>query len=210
MKYVDEFRDRDAAQTISEALQRLTTRPWTLMEVCGGQTHSIVKHGIDRLQAARLINADLRYRQMYNALFGPLPVIPVTPLAASPLGNEQQQINWNGLSSAQQNEVSRVFANLGKAIAAYERKLMPGATRFDGYARSIAAGSEFDRGEFLSSNELAGLRLFIGKAQCVSCHNGPLFTNHEFHNTGVLSIARQLPSMGRYEGIRTARSDPGG
>jgi len=49
MKYVDEFRDRDAAQTISEALQRLTTRPWTLMEVCGGQTHSIVKHGIDRL-----------------------------------------------------------------------------------------------------------------------------------------------------------------
>ena len=167
-----------------------------------------IEHGIDRLQVARLIDSDSSYRQMYNALFGALPVIPATPLAASPLGDEREQINWNSLSGAQQNEVSRVFANLGKAIAAYERKLMPGAARFDAYARSIAASSELDQGDILSSNELAGLRLFIGKAQCVSCHNGPLFTNHEFHNTGVLSIAGQLPSMGRYDGIRTARSDP--
>ncbi len=49
MKYVDEFRDRDAAKKISDALHRITTREWTLMEVCGGQTHSIVKHGIDHL-----------------------------------------------------------------------------------------------------------------------------------------------------------------
>ena len=167
-----------------------------------------IEHDIDRLQVARLIDSDSDYRQMYNALFGALPVIPATPLAAYPLGDEQQQINWNSLSSAQQNAVSGIFANLGKSIAAYERKLMPGATRFDEYVGSIAASSELDQGELLSSVELAGLRLFIGKAQCVSCHNGPLFTNHEFHNTGVLSIAGQLPSMGRYDGIRTARSDP--
>ncbi len=49
MKFVDEYRDGEAARQLSRALKRLTTRPWTLMEVCGGQTHSIVKFGVDEL-----------------------------------------------------------------------------------------------------------------------------------------------------------------
>jgi hydrogenase expression/formation protein HypD len=49
MKYVDEYRDPEAAQGFATALRRITTRPWTLMEVCGGQTHAIVRFGIDEL-----------------------------------------------------------------------------------------------------------------------------------------------------------------
>ena len=49
MKYVDEYRDPVAAQQFAEAITRTVTRPWTLMEICGGQTHSIVKYGIDEL-----------------------------------------------------------------------------------------------------------------------------------------------------------------
>jgi hydrogenase expression/formation protein HypD len=49
MKYVDEFRDPAAARRIADAIASLTTRPWTLMEICGGQTHSIVRHGIDHM-----------------------------------------------------------------------------------------------------------------------------------------------------------------
>ena len=49
MKYLEEYRDGRVAAKIVAELRRVTTRPWTLMEVCGGQTHSIVKHGIDRL-----------------------------------------------------------------------------------------------------------------------------------------------------------------
>src|SRR6267143_5293252 len=49
MKYLDEYRDGRVAAKIVAEIRRVTTRPWTLMEVCGGQTHSIVKHGIDRL-----------------------------------------------------------------------------------------------------------------------------------------------------------------
>jgi hydrogenase expression/formation protein HypD len=49
LKYIDEYRDADAARRYSEALHRITSRPWTIMEVCGGQTHSIVKFGIDEL-----------------------------------------------------------------------------------------------------------------------------------------------------------------
>ena len=49
MKYIDEFRDPDVARGWAEAIHRVTTRPWTLMEVCGGQTHAIVRFGIDTL-----------------------------------------------------------------------------------------------------------------------------------------------------------------
>jgi hydrogenase expression/formation protein HypD len=49
MKYVDEYRDAEAARKLAEAIARAVTRPWTIMEVCGGQTHTIVKYGIDRV-----------------------------------------------------------------------------------------------------------------------------------------------------------------
>ena len=49
MKYVDEYRDREVAQRLLAEIHSAVTRPWVIMEVCGGQTHSIVRHGIDRL-----------------------------------------------------------------------------------------------------------------------------------------------------------------
>jgi hydrogenase expression/formation protein HypD len=49
MKYLDEYRDAEAARRYAEAIRGLVTRPWSLMEVCGGQTHAIVRFGIDEL-----------------------------------------------------------------------------------------------------------------------------------------------------------------
>ena len=49
MKYLDEFRDPVAARTLVEQIKRRSTRTWTIMEVCGGQTHSIIRNGIDQL-----------------------------------------------------------------------------------------------------------------------------------------------------------------
>ena len=49
MKHLDEYRNADHARRFAEEIHRVTTRPWTLMEICGGQTHAIVKFGIDHL-----------------------------------------------------------------------------------------------------------------------------------------------------------------
>src|SRR6202451_3082567 len=49
MKYLDEYRDAASARKLADAIAQTVTRPWTLMEVCGGQTHTIVKYGIDRI-----------------------------------------------------------------------------------------------------------------------------------------------------------------
>src|SRR6266542_2920786 len=49
MKFVDEYRNAPAAERYARAIARIATRPWTIMEVCGGQTHAIVKFGVDEL-----------------------------------------------------------------------------------------------------------------------------------------------------------------
>jgi hydrogenase expression/formation protein HypD len=49
MKYLDEYRDAKACRKLADAIAKTATRPWTIMEVCGGQTHTIVKYGIDRV-----------------------------------------------------------------------------------------------------------------------------------------------------------------
>lgn len=54
MKYLDEYRDSAGAQALAAAIARTVTRPWTIMEVCGGQTHTIVKYGIDRILPAEV------------------------------------------------------------------------------------------------------------------------------------------------------------
>ena len=146
---------------------------------------SPVEHGGNRLQFVELLVSDAQYRSEYAALFDELPELP-----------------------AQDPAITEVFVNMGKAIAAYERLLVPGASRFDRYVQALLADDERQFEAMLSDDELAGLRLFIGDAQCINCHNGPLFTNNEFHNTAVLPARGKLPSMGRVAAVRETRADP--
>ena len=161
----------------------------------------------NRLEIARLVASDENYRQRYEAIFGKLPIVPALPITASPRGNKDQREAWESLGNSQQAQVTKIFSNIGKSLAAYQRKLIPGNSRFDTYIDELDQRG-LKSSPIMSTEELAGLSLFIGKAGCVSCHNGPLLTNHEFHNTGILTVSGQLPSMGRYDGIRLAREDP--
>ena len=49
MKYLSEFRNGEVAQRMSAEIRRITTRQWKIMEICGGQTHSILRNGIDQM-----------------------------------------------------------------------------------------------------------------------------------------------------------------
>lgn len=69
MKFQDEYRDPAAAQRLRRAIDRAATRPWTIMEVCGGQTHTIVKYGIDELLPSHI-----------ELVHGPGCPVCVTPL----------------------------------------------------------------------------------------------------------------------------------
>lgn len=169
-----------------------------------------LEHGSTRMQLVHLVAQDSDYRMQYEKLFGPLANFsdPLRfPAAAGPIDDKTLNSNWHSMSNGDREAVTRVFVNIGKAIAAYERLLVPGASRFDQYVEALIADNNA-KTDMLSPDELAGLKLFIGEAQCINCHNGPLFTNHEFHNTGVLSGPGTLPSMGRVEGLRELLKDP--
>lgn len=142
------------------------------------------EHGGDRAQIVQLIGTDPLYRATYESLFGDFP---------DPSDHES---------------VNRVFANIGKSIAAYERLLMPGPSRFDAYVAIVTEAEQAAGQSILTDDEVMGLRLFIGEAACTQCHNGPLFTNHEFHNTGVISFPGEVPDKGRVAGVREVLADP--
>jgi cytochrome c peroxidase len=59
----------------------------------------------------------------------------------------------------------------------------------------------------LTPQEVNGLRLFIGKGQCVTCHNGPLLTDQHFHNTGVPPRDPQRPDRGRAPAVAQVQKD---
>jgi cytochrome c peroxidase len=100
------------------------------------------------------------------------------------------------MDDEERREVSRIFANMGKALAAYEKTLKPESSRVDRYVDGILRQEQQAR-QILSEPEKNGLRLFIGKAQCVTCHNGPLLTDQQFHNTGVPPRLQGKPDPGR-------------
>ncbi len=54
MKYMAEFRNSEHARRLATEIARTVTRPWAIMEVCGGQTHSILRNGIDQILPRKL------------------------------------------------------------------------------------------------------------------------------------------------------------
>ena len=167
------------------------------------------EHAGNRMQYAHLISQDEYYKTTYEKLFGPLPDLSNAtrfPKDAGPVDHRAWNAAWQKMSSADQQAVTKVFVNIAKSIAAYERLLLPGRSRFDIYIEGIS-NNDAKKMNTLNYYEVAGLKLFIGKAQCINCHNGPLFTNNEFHNTAVLSSPGQLPSLGRVHGVQTVLED---
>ncbi len=170
-----------------------------------GPLESAVEHGGDRVQYVHRIAAE--YRDAYESLFGPLPDLTGVPEHASPKGDAAARAAWAAMTPAQRDAANRVFANMGKAIAAYERKLQPGEARFDRWVDAVAAGDEAGAATLLDADEQAGARLFVGKAQCTRCHDGPTFTNHDFANTGVPAAAGLPEDLGRLSGAAQAVDD---
>jgi cytochrome c peroxidase len=170
-----------------------------------GPVENPVEHGFTRLEVARVLATS--YGPAYLRVFGRrAPDVRGLPRRASPLGDPPAQDAWSRMTPTDQQAINVAFANFGKAIAAYERTLTVTPGRFDRYAATLGRTNR-TRVAF-SADEVAGLRLFIGKAQCVNCHNGPLFSNAGFANTGVSARPGRPPDAGRIVGVGKAVADP--
>jgi cytochrome c peroxidase len=166
-----------------------------------GPLESAVEHGGSRTQYAQVIAR--HYRADYQKVFGALPVLTGLPERAGPVADASVNQAWQRISPSRRDEITRVYANIGKAIAAYERRITVSPSRFDRYVDAELTGKSHTAESALSSDEEAGLKLFIGRGNCVNCHNGALLTDDHFHNTGVpASGAVATPDSGRATGGR--------
>ncbi|MDH5324508.1 MAG: FixH family protein [Gammaproteobacteria bacterium] len=167
------------------------------------------EHGGSRTQYAHLVYNDPAYKAQYEQLFGPMPDLSDRnrfPLRAGPVKDPVLLGAWLQMSEADQQAVTRVFVNLAKAVEAYERRLQPGISLFDRYVEAALKNDTETMQRLLSKDEVAGLRLFISKANCSICHNGPLFTDHGFHNIAVPPMSSKRYDWGRYKATAKVRS----
>jgi cytochrome c peroxidase len=190
-----------------------------------GPFESPVEMNSSRLYVAERVFAS--YRAEYEALFGALPPLDdaarFPPLSAERTGCQPATVDpqptcngtkhgvpgdgaeLDGLPPSDQDAVTRVVVNLGKALGAYERLLTCGPGRFDAWMHGQANA--------LSEPEQRGARLFVGRGKCVSCHAGPFLSDQRFHNVGLTPapvgvVFIDQDDAGAQAGLAAALGDP--
>jgi len=178
--------------------------------------------------SGRLFVAEQMFRlhkSEYEALFGALPPLddtarfpPLTPETTGCIeqmtaqgamlkcrGKPGDGADYDSMAPGDQQLVTRVAVNTGKALGAYIRLLRCGAGRFDAWMGGDDSA--------MSRSEVRGAALFVGKAGCVTCHAGPRLSDQHFHNVGLqpqtVAIAFiDANDRGAIEGIAAAIADP--
>jgi len=169
------------------------------------------EHAISRLEVAHLLADDERYAGAYEQLFGPLPKLSDSarfPAAGRPVADapdDPDAVAWASMSEDDRQLVDEVFANAGKAIAAFVRRIVTRRAPFDVFVEGLRDG---DASKLAAIGPAAqrGFSLFLGKGQCFVCHDGPNFTDLEFHSNRVPTA--DFSDGGRAVGIQTLLADP--
>lgn len=188
-----------------------------------GVLESEVEMNSSRLFAAQQIFAN--HRDAYEKVFGALPplddVTRFPKLTAMETGCRKldkdnkcvggsrgvpgDAADFDQMTPADQDAVTRVWVNVGKALGAYQRLLRCGPSDFDRWMRGDESA--------LSREAQRGAGLFVGKAGCVRCHSGPYFSDEKFHNVGlkpgiVAVVFVDANDPGASVGIEQLKADP--
>jgi cytochrome c peroxidase len=165
-----------------------------------GPSESGLEHNGSRLAFAHLMFD--HYKAPYEAVFGALPDLADT--VRFPPNGKPGDATFDAMPQADRDAVNKVFANFGKAIAAYERALVSPSFAPSPFDQMLAGDDAA-----MTPAAIRGARLFIGKAGCDECHRGSAFTDFKFHNIGCPQTGEHalLTDVGRFAGIETVKGD---
>jgi cytochrome c peroxidase len=152
-----------------------------------GPIEAAAELNLDRVELARRIATEPDLAREYQVVFGPLPELDG---AAGALA----------AASARRSAATRVLANVAKAIAAFEETLVSRDAPFDRFVRVLRSGAAGGP-DALPAAAVRGLKLFVGRGQCVQCHSGPNFSDGEFHDMRALAGDEEPEDPGRYRGL---------
>lgn len=161
----------------------------------------------DRTYLTRWLVANPSFKQSFESFFGELKSCvteQALPQHAKPTQQAtERKLNqaWKQMSACQQKETSRVLAGLAKLIAAYEETIVSQNSLFDRYAHSLKQAKPIN----YPIAAKRGLKHFIAKDSCISCHSGSNFSDSEFHN---LFFIKNKAKGGRYTAIGALKRNP--
>jgi len=138
-----------------------------------------------------------KYKVEYEMLFGPLPAALAEdapdkdrfPPTGSPGFPGAPPTPYDTMTTEDKVIIDNIRANVARAFEAYPRRLVTRNSPLENYIH----GND----QALSAEQKRGLRLFIGKAACTDCHNGPLLSDQKYHNIGIPTPVGQMPDTGR-------------
>jgi cytochrome c peroxidase len=143
--------------------------------------------GSNRLAVGHHLANNESLSNAYRQTFGELPDMSSWPSDGRPVTDEPDHpdtVAWMTMTPEAQTAANVLFANVGKAIAAFERKIVSRDSAYDRFAKTLLVDGETNE-DHMSKSAIRGLQLFIGNAKCHFCHAGPGFTNREFANIGL-------------------------
>jgi cytochrome c peroxidase len=154
--------------------------------------------------AHRIVDA---YQLDYENVFGALdPAIGTNltrfPASGKPKAPGKPNGAWETMAADDQDTITRILVNWGKAIAAYEYTLISKDSGFDRYVREGPGSSA------ISPAAQRGARLFVGKAACSSCHSGSHLTDELFHDIGVPQVGQAVPTLADCPETAVGPNDP--
>lgn len=163
--------------------------------------------GGDRTAIARTIYSDLKLRKAYERVFGKMRDLSDghrIPPHAKPMPDvpdDPRNIAWQKMREDDRAVIDEIYVNVGKAIAAYEARIVSRDAPFDRFVEGLR---ENDAAKLSAISESAqrGLRIFVGRGNCRLCHSGPNFTDGEFHSVAPPTLSGEEPTdSARYAGI---------
>jgi cytochrome c peroxidase len=189
-----------------------------------GPLENLVEMNSSRLYAAEQIFA--LYRGDYEAIFGAMPPLGDTSrfpaITADTTGCQPTTVDptatcngtqhglpgdaeFDQMAAADQDAVTQVVVNMGKAIGAYERLLSCGPGRFDQWMHGQT--------DALTASEQRGAEIFVGRGKCVGCHSGPFLSDQQFHDVGlqpktVAVVFIDSSDPGASTGVASSIADP--
>ena len=146
-----------------------------------------------RLELAHLVASDTDFRSNYEKAFGPLPDMSAWPAAGMP-GTPA----FDAMPSAEQDQVNRVAANVGKAFDAYQRLNTTNGAPVDRFLKGEP--------DALVDPAQRGLGVFLAH-HCDSCHSGPMLTDQSFHDAGFPTLPGVATDTGYLAGFEVLRNN---
>ncbi len=169
------------------------------------------EHATSRLAVVHAVADDAAYAAAYEAVFGPLPDLSDAerfPAEGRPVPDDPGHPHaaaWDAMTEEDRAAVDRVYSDLGKAIAAFERRIVSRRAPFDVFVEGVREGDP-EKQAAMSPSAQRGFALFAGRGRCLLCHDGPTFSDLEFHSNRV--PVTNMGDGGRAQGIQDVKADP--